>query len=442
MKHDKFHYNTLEELQNELQRLNVTLPLSDQYEVLKKPFEIQGHTVPNRIAIQPMEGCDGTADGQPGELTRRRYQRFAESGAGLIWVEAVSIVNEGRANPRQLKIDAKNVESFKRMLDEIRETSMKRNGYAPILIMQSTHSGRYAKPTGTPAPMIAYNNPIFEKDHPIDSSRIISDDYLMMLEEKFGEAAALAEKAGFDGVDIKCCHRYLLSELCSAYERPGMYGGSLENRTRLYRNAVRNAKQAVSSHMIVTSRLNLYDGFPYPNGFGVAKDGSVTPELSEPIWLVGQLHKQLGMELIDFTIGNPYFNPHVNRPYDNGGYIPDEHPLEGVARMFDCIGRVSREYPDLKVISSGHTYLRQFAPNLAAGAVKSGVSTMAGFGREAFAYPEFIHDLFEQGAMDGKKCCITCGKCTELMRAGSVAGCVVRDTDVYVPLYKRDVLKK
>ena len=441
MPHVPFHYNTSQEVLDEAHMLGLDLPWSEDLTILQTPCSFYSHRLPNRIAIQPMEGCDGTADGAPDTLTQRRYQRFAESGASLIWMEAVSIMKEGRANPRQLYIHKDNIDAFKALLDGIRETSLKRNGYVPLLVMQATHSGRYAKPNGVPEPMIAYNNPIFEANVPIDPSRIVTDDYLDRLGDLFGEAALLAAKAGFDGIDIKCCHRYLLSELCSAYERPGRYGGSFENRTRLLKDGIRNAMSAAGDRLFVTSRLNLYDGFPYPNGFGVKPDGTTEPDLAESIQLVADL-KDLGVEMIDATIGNPYFNPHVNRPYDKGGYVPPEHPLVGVARMMHCIGTVSAANPDVSFISSANSYLRQFAPYLAAGAIQNGITTMAGFGREAFAYPDFIHDVFEKGAMDPKKCCVTCGKCTELMRAGSVAGCVVRDTEVYVPLYRRDVLKK
>lgn len=442
MEHQKFNYKSIDDVKSKLQELNVQLPLSDNLAVLKQPLVVNGVTIPNRIAIQPMEGCDGTKDGKPDALTVRRYKRFAESGAGLIWLEAVAIVNEGRANPRQLFINEGNLDSLKALVSEIKEISMKKNGFAPVVIMQATHSGRYSKPNGTPAPIIAYNNPIFEKNAPISADRIITDDRLKELEEIYGSAAKMAEQAGFDGVDIKACHRYLMSELLSAYTRPGEYGGSFENRTKLYRHAIQNAQASTSSGFIVTSRLNIYDGFPYPNGWGVNQTDGITPDLSEPIQLVNILHKQLGMQLLDFTIGNPYFNPHVNRPADAGSYVPDEHPLEGVARMMKCIGTVAKEFEDLFVISSGHSYLRQFAPQLAAGAIEQGFSSMAGFGREAFAYPQFPNDIFEQGAMDAKKCCITCGKCTELMRAGSTAGCVIRDNEVYLPIYNRDVIKK
>lgn len=315
---------------------------------------------------------------------------------------------------------------------------MRENGFEPIVLLQATHSGRYSKPEGTPAPLIAYNNPIFEGDSPISGDRILSDDYLYGLIDKFGTTAALAERAGFDGVDIKCCHRYLNSELLSAYNRPGDFGGTLDNRTRLLRSGVQSAQAATGKDFIVTSRLNVYDGFPYPYGWGVREGAGTEIDLSEPLELVRVLHESLGMKLLDVSIGNPYFNPHVNRPYDGGPYVPDEHPLEGVARMAHCVGEIQRAFPALKVMSSGLSYLRQFSANLAAGELESGVCTLAGFGREAFAYPTFARDILLHGGMEPGKCCIACGKCTELMRAGSTAGCVIRD-EAYLPIYRRDV---
>lgn len=144
------------------------LPLDEDISVLQTPVSFQGRTLPNRIAVQPMEGCDGTGDGAPDVLTRRRYQRFAFSGAGLIWLEAVAIRQDGRANPRQLYLHEGNLDAFRCMVEEIREISLKENGFAPLLILQATHSGRYSKPNGYPEPIIAYHNPIFEKDNPID----------------------------------------------------------------------------------------------------------------------------------------------------------------------------------------------------------------------------------------------------------------------------------
>ena len=441
MEHKRFHYKSLDELKQELDLVGVRLPLSEDLSALQREVKIGSKTAANSIAIQPMEGCDGTADGRPAELTLRRYDRFARSGAGLIWAEAVAITPEGRANPRQLWLTRDNLDEYKKFVAGIKETCMRENGFEPVVIMQATHSGRYSKPEGVPAPLIAYNNPIFEGDKPIAAERILSDDYLYGLIDKFGASASLAEQAGFDGVDIKCCHRYLNSELLSAYTRKGDFGGSLENRTRLLRSGVAAAQAATGSDFIVTSRLNVYDGFAYPYGWGVREGEGTEVDLTEPLELVRVLHQEMGMKLLDVTSGNPYFNPHVNRPYDGGPYVPSEHPLEGVARMAHCVAEIQRANPELKVISSGLSYLRQFSANLAAGELENGVCSIAGFGREAFAYPDFPQDIFKKGAMEPNKCCIACGKCTELMRAGSTAGCVIRD-EVYLPIYRRDVQDK
>lgn len=441
MPHETFHYQSQKEVEDKAGELGISLPLAKDIARLKLPLKLKNHTIRNRLAIQPMEGCDGELDGSPGELTRRRYDRFAKSGAGLIWMEATAIVPEGRANPRQLLLNEKNISYFQALAESIKETAQTENGFKPLLILQATHSGRYCKPEGKPAPLIAYHSPILEENAPIGDERIISDDYLKSLPEYYEKTAILAEKAGFDGIDIKACHRYLINEMFSAYTRPGPYGGSFENRIRLFTEAIAAVKSAVSERFLVTTRMNLYDGFARPYGWGAAADGSIAPDMTEPIRLAELLNRKYEMELINFTIGNPYFNPHVNRPFDKGPYTPPEHPFCGIERMCRCISEVKRKVPGLKVVGSGFSYLRQFSANLAAGMIETGGADLAGFGREAFAYPEFAKELLQIGALSSSKCCIACSKCSELMRTGSTAGCVVRDSSVYFPIYQKAVLE-
>ncbi len=429
-------FGTQGEFSEENLKLTAPLPYAEEVSVLGQPLSLGSKSVPNRLVCQAMEGCDGNADGTPGELTLRRYDRFAAGGAGLIWYEATAVLPEARANPRQLHINEQNAEVFARHVERIKERAMREQGTEPIVIMQATHSGRYSKPCGTPAPIIAYNNPIFEKDAPIDKSRIISDMELDRVGEALVQGAVLAKKAGFDGVDIKCCHRYLNSELLSAYLRHGRYGGSLENRTRLLCEAVAGAKAACTGDFIVTSRLNIYDGFPYPYGFGVGKDGGTEVDLSEPVRLVQRL-EALGVELLNITMGNPYFNPHVNRPFYRGAYTPDEAPIEGVARMLKTTAELKKHTENMKLICSGLSYLGVAAPNVAAGFIKDGGFDLAGFGRMIFAYPSFARDILKNGGLDPKQICLACSKCTELMRAGSTPGCVLRDREVYLPLYQQ-----
>lgn len=430
MLHETFHYVTLDEVLEKAKEIGAFLPMEKDTSVLYQPLKIGAHTAENRIAFQPMEGTDGTEDGAPGELTIRRYERFAKAGPGLIWFEAVATVPEGRASAHQLYLTEKNVDAFKRLTDDIRETCMKENGYAPVIVMQATNSGRYSKPHGYPEPLIAYNCPPLE-DTPLPKERILSDDALRRYEAAFGPTAKLCQEAGFDGMDVKCCHRYLACELLSAYTRPGEYGGSYENRTRFLKNAYRAAQAEVKSEsFFLTSRLNAYDGFPYPYGFGV-HEGSLEPDMTEPIRLVGELEKEFRIPVIDITMGNPYRNPHVNRPYDHGNYVPDEHPIEGLGRMMKGLSEIQHAHPELPVIGSAFSYLRKFAPNLAAGMVAGGHCAMAGFGRMAFADPNFVQELRKNGCIDPKNVCMACGGCAVLLRAGRPAGCIVHDREVY-----------
>jgi len=431
MAHEKYHYRTLDELQACAKEQWGPLSLSEDMRPLARPLTIADKIhVENRIALQPMEGTDGTEDGAPGELTCRRYLRFAEGGAGLIWFEAVANAPEARASAHQLYLTEKNVSAFARLLDQVREAGLKKNGYAPAIIMQATNSGRYAKPDGTPHPLIAYHNPILEEGLEHLPFRVLTDDELAAYEERFAISARLAKKAGFDGVDVKCCHRYLASELLSAYDRPGRYGGSFENRTRFIRNAVSAARSGAD--LPIACRMNAYDGFPYPWGFGTTENNGIIPNLTEGRMLAKMLVDN-GVSLLNVTIGNPYKNPHVNRPYDRGNYVPDEHPLLGLARIMDCCAEIQKAVPATPVIGSGFTYPRGFAANLAAGMVGEGRVAMAGFGRLAFANPDFANQILKGGKIDESKLCLSCGQCAVLLRHGQCAGCVVRDGEVYKP---------
>lgn len=428
MKHETFHYPTLDAVRETAESLNAFLPLAQDLSPLYQPLRLGNKTADNRIAFQPMEGTDGTDTGAPGPLTIRRYERFAKAGPGLIWFEAVATVPEGRASAHQLMLTKDNVDDYARLVERIREICLKENGYEPVIVMQATNSGRYSKPTGVPNPIIAYHCPPLE-DTPLPKERIATDDDLRRYEAAFGPAARLAQQAGFDGMDVKCCHRYLACELLSAYTRPGAYGGCYENRTRFLKNAYRAAQAEITGDFFLTSRMNAYDGFPYPYGFGV-KEGSLEPDMTEAIRLIGELKDEFGIPLINITMGNPYKNPHVNRPYDRGNYVPEEHPIEGLSRMMKGLSEIQAAHPDLPVLGSAFSYLRQHAPNLAAGMVSGGHCAMTGFGRMAFACPDFVQEG-RSGAINPKNVCLTCGGCALLLRAGTPAGCIIRDREVY-----------
>jgi 2,4-dienoyl-CoA reductase-like NADH-dependent reductase (Old Yellow Enzyme family) len=91
---------------------------------------------------------------------------------------------------------------------------------------------------------------------------------------------------------------------------------------------------------------------------------------------------------------------------------------------------------ELKIIGTGYSWLREYAPLLAAAEISKNQVDLVGFGRMAFANPEFGQQIFLEGQINPKKSCITCSKCTELMRKKTVSGCVIRDGQIYLPYYR------
>jgi len=438
---ERFHYRNLAEIEAALVRLAVALPTSNDLSVLAEPVQLGPVAAPNRLVVHPMEGCDSAADGSPTQLVRRRCRRFAAGGAGLVWFEACAVVPEGRANPRQMMITEANVAQFRELVLECRAAARESMGpdHRPVFLLQLTHSGRYSRPQGRPAPILAHHSPALDESQNIAADHpLISDDELDRLQDAYVDAARLAGQAGFDGVDVKSCHGYLLAGLLAAFTREGSrYGGpQFESRTRMLRQVHRRISAELPG-LIVTARMNAYDPLPHPHGWGADRQDHTRTDATEPARLAGDLEQQ-GAPCVSITLGNPYFHPHYNRPYDDplvGCAVPAEHPLVGVHRLISVARDIQRAHPRLKVIGTGYSYLRQFMPWFAAGVIRAGWSAMVGLGRGALAYPDFARDILRRGRMDRTKTCITCSRCSEIMRDGGTTGCVVRDREVYGPIY-------
>ncbi len=394
--------------------------------MIQKSLQIGTHTFPNRVVLQPMEGCDCQPDGSPSELTIEKYLRAAESGVGMVWFEANAVCPEGRTNPRQMMLTRENLPAFQDLLKQMREIALREWGSTPVMILQLTHSGRQSI-----VPMIAYRHPLYEERRPATDGHIVTDEYLDTLPEKYAASARLALEAGFDGVDVKSCHGYLFQELLSAYSREGRYGGSFDNRVRLYLDCVKAVREAIPADFLLTTRLSVSDMVPKPYGFGTTEDNRL--DLTEPDMLLERLVAE-GIQILNVTIGNPYYNPHINRPYRKGGYISPESPEVGLARFVTVEKHIKERFPALTVVGSGLSYYREDLMEQSEQLLRDGTCDLVGFGRMWLAYPRFYRD-FQTGTFDPRKCCLACSKCTELMRAGQVSGCAVFH-QYYRNLYK------
>jgi 2,4-dienoyl-CoA reductase (NADPH2) len=430
-KHEKFNFRTKESLLQKIDALGVDIPFSDDVSVLFERVPVAGRTLANRFVVQPMEGADADGEGAPGELTFRRYRRYAAGGSGLIWFEATAVSADGRSNPRQLLLSEKNIDGFKRLVDATRQAA-RASGVSdsPMLVLQLTHAGRNARPVAA----VARANPILETVSPLPGSfKTIDDDELDRMQDFFVRGAVLAEAAGFDAVDVKACHGYLVNELLASFTRSGSrYGGSFENRSRLLREIL--VKIGTGTPGIRTcSRISIADFLPYPFGFGMSPTDAAEPDITETVRLIRTLIDS-GCGLMNLSLGNPRYAPHFVRPFDTplrGGAIPEEHPLEGVARLLGAVGDLQQRFPLLPMIGCGYSWLRQFLPYVAAGSVQQKKSTLIGLGRESLAYPDAVRDLQTKGTLDPLKVCTACSSCSQLLRDGGRVGCVIRDKEVY-----------
>ncbi len=441
--HEKFSFDSLEKLQAKIKELEVDINLSEDLSPLHKPVKVGNKTAPNAFAVLPMEGCDSEPDGSPSELVERRYLRFASGGAGLLWWEACAVVNEGRANALQMMLTKDNAGSFEALVKKSNAAAAASmgEGHRPVNVLQLTHSGRYSRPVGhKAAPIVPQHDPILDPRVGLDpNAPVVTDEYLDSLQEAYVTSAVLAKEVGFDGVDIKSCHRYLLSELLASHTREGKYGGSFENRSRFLLETIRKVRAAVGDDFIISSRFNVFDAHPYPYGFGVDKEDFWKFDPTEPMELV-RLMCESGVDLLSNSAGNPYYiYPQVTRPFDlssMGIPTPDEHPLESIARLFSFTRMIQKAAGDVPVVGNGYTWLRQFTPEAGAANLADGSCSFVGLGRSSFAYPEAPRDVLQGTGMSYNKCCTTCSKCTQIMRDHGRTGCVIRDAKVYAPLYK------
>lgn len=477
--------------------LGLELPCDEQ--ILRAPesplsspvgtITVNGKRIGNRVAIQPMEGWDGTVIGGISEDMRRRWRRFGESGAKLIYGgEAMAVRTDGRANPNQLVLCDDNKLGIASLREELVAAHREKFGSIDDLVIgfQLTHSGRFCRPHDKRRweSRVAYRHPILDRKFNVTSdAQILSDAEVENLIQCYVEAAKIAADIGADFVDIKHCHGYLLHEFLSAHTRPGKYGGSFENRTRILREIVAGIR-ASGNPIGIGVRLSAFDlvpfkpdpaqahpgqlgagipedyahCLPYRFGFGVNEHRPIEFDLRETFQFA-ELCVHLGVKLLNVSAGSPYYNPHIQRPAaypPSDGYQPPEDPLIGVARQINVVRLVQQHLETVRktkgtgraddridhsvgdsayvnhsspliVIGSAYSYLQEYLPHVAQAVVRHRWTDMVGLGRMALSYPNMLADAAGQGTLTSKLICRTFSDCTTAPRNGLISGCYPLD---------------
>ena len=445
---------------------------------LSKPLDritLGGKTPSNRIAIHPMEGWDGTTSGGVTDEVTRRWQRFGESGAKLILGgEAMAVRPDGRANPNQLILNEENQADIASLRDTLVAAHAGRYGTTDDLAIgfQLTHSGRFCRPNEKTRfePRVAYQHPILDAKFNVTSDdQIWTDDEIGELIGSYVRAARLAAGAGADFVDLKHCHGYLLHEFLSAHTRPGRYGGSFENRTRIVREIIEGIR-ADGNNIDVIVRVSAFDFvpfrpdparsqsgklgpgipedfshcLPYHYGFGLNPDNPLEVDLTEPQQFV-KLCGELGVKLVSLSAGSPYYNPHIQRPAaypPSDGYQPAHDPLIDVERQVQVVRQIREAAPaNLAIAGCGYSYLQEFLPHVTQRLVREGWVDVVGLGRMVLSYPDMLPDAMANGAPTPKRICRTFSDCTTGPRNGMISGCFPLD-DYYKNRPEFDQLKQ
>jgi 2,4-dienoyl-CoA reductase-like NADH-dependent reductase (Old Yellow Enzyme family) len=453
-------FKTAEALRGHLAELGVELPVDDELEVgpaapLAQEYRHDDVVIGNRFCILPMEGWDGTPAGRPSALTIRRWRHFGLSGAKLIWGgEAVAVRPDGRANPNQLLINDQTLRDLVSLRQTLIDAHSEHFGRTDDLYvgLQLTHSGRFARPNDKRRlePRILYHHPVLDRKFGLaPDAPVMSDDDVARLVDDFIRAACLARQAGFRFVDIKHCHGYLGHEFLSAVDRPGLYGGSFENRTRFLREVVSGIRNEAPG-LEIGVRLSAIDYVPYrkgPDGRGEPEeigngsyrhafggDGTGIGYDLEPASEFLELLKTLGIWLVCISVGSPYYNPHIQRPAyfpPSDGYLPPEDPLVGVARQIHVTAELKRRHPNLAIVGSGYSYLQDWLPNVAQHVARARWVDFIGLGRMVLSYPDLPADVLAGRPLQRKRICRTFSDCTTGPRNGLVSGCFPLD-----PFYK------
>jgi NADPH2 dehydrogenase len=462
-------FKTAADFRRHMQQLDAPLACDD--EIAKAPDSplaqdcvIGSRRAGNRFAIQPMEGWDGTTDGMPTDLTRRRWENFGASGAKLVWGgEAFAVVPEGRANPNQLMARPETKGGIAELRDLLLQAHRTRYGTDEDLVLglQLTHSGRFCRPfrKDRMEPSILYRHPILDAKFGLDEQYpLMEDSYIDDLIGHYVNAAVIARDLGFHFVDIKHCHGYLGHEFLSAFTRPGPYGGSFENRTRFARSIIEGIATAAPD-LAVGVRLSAFDfvpfkpdpdagdgkklgpgipedfssSLPYRYGFGLDPEKPLRIDLQEANRFIDML-SGLGVQLINVSCGSPYYNPHIQRPAlfpPSDGYQPPEDPLLGVARQIEVVKQIKEHAPQSIVVGTGYSYLQEYLPHVGQAYVRDGAVDFVGLGRMVLSYPQLPRDVLEEGKMHRRQICRTFSDCTTAPRNGMVSGCFPLD-----PFYK------
>jgi 2,4-dienoyl-CoA reductase-like NADH-dependent reductase (Old Yellow Enzyme family) len=312
-----------------------------------------GATLPNRIAKAAME--EGMAGGSqlPDEQVVSLYRRWGVGGAGLLITGNVMVHAEALTGPGGIVLDDRAA------LDPFARWAEAGKAGGAAIWMQISHPGRQVQ-ARMPGVSWAPSTVAIELGrHSKRFARPVAMTAAQIEETvgRFAASAALAERAGFDGVEVHAAHGYLLSQFLSPLvnKRADEWGGSLENRARLLLDVVRAVRALVRPSFAVAVKLNSAD---FQRGGFDADDAGRVIAMLEP----------LGVDLVELS-GGSYESPAMSgRPADHGTVARE-------AYFLDLAGEVAETSPVPLMLTGGISRRETAEAVLASGVDVVGMGT-------------------------------------------------------------------
>jgi 2,4-dienoyl-CoA reductase-like NADH-dependent reductase (Old Yellow Enzyme family) len=283
-----------------------------------------GLTAPNRVVLAPMTNKQSHADGSLGDDELRWLCSRAEGGFGLVMTCAAHVATDGQGWPGELGIfdDA--------LLPGLTTLATALRARGAVSMVQIFHGGLRADP--------AVSGVMPWSASGADGVREATADDLTRIVEQFAAAARRAKTSGFDGVELHGAHGYLFTQFLSAEQnrRTDDWGGPLENRARLLRDALRAVRAQVGSSFTVGVRLS-------PENFGNAKGLDLDESVQTARWLAAD-----GADFVHLSLWRA-LEPTAKRPA--------EHALP--------IFRAALP-PEVKILAAGALWTREEAERVIA----------------------------------------------------------------------------
>jgi 2,4-dienoyl-CoA reductase-like NADH-dependent reductase (Old Yellow Enzyme family) len=318
--------------------------------------------------------------------------QFAKGGVGLIITSHAYVSREGRARPRQLGIYSdKLVPGLAAMAKAVHNAGGK-------IAVQLAHAGCHADPDLTGRMPLG---PSSMQGEGMPECLEMTGDDLRMVAESFGKAAARAQEAGIDGVQIHAAHGYLLSEFLSPFynRRNDQYGGNVEKRSRLLLEVAHNIRDKVGDRFPVMVKMNSED--------------FVTGGLSvEEMLEVASILESAGIDAIELSGGTPYSG-------DYGSVRPGRLDTEKMEVYYLEAAKKFKERVRVPLMLVGGIRSHEVAERM----VREGITDYVSLSRPFIREPDLVNRW--RSGDTAKARCLSDNLCYEQVKAGEGLYCVV-----------------